>query len=183
MTLLPETLLPETLLPETPLPEPAMDVLHILPSTSQMGWWLILAMLLALPVLVLILRMLAHRSRPATTAPEPEPAPTPVARPAVGVVGRIAALEEKILRSKAFRDGCHALAGLIKSDLEQRSGLAVEKMTSSEIEHAFRDSKVTDPQIGGFMTRLSRRRYGRDAPRRRHFVEACDKARELLGGV
>ena len=115
------------------------------------------------------------------------PAPGPGA---VTIDDAIAAIERRFLRSKAFRDGCHALAAAVKRHLDQLTGLGVEEMTSAEIQEAFAEGvrvggprhgkRVGGPKLGRFMTGLSARRYGRDEPRRRHFVKACEEARELL---
>ncbi len=157
------------------LPAPPAAPLHILPPA-------ILLMLLAGVALVLLaliwwLLRRFRRRRAAAEPPPPAPAlqPTPVAAPAAGLADRIEAIERKFLKTKEFRDGCHVLADAAKAYLGKRTGLAVERMTSPEIAAA-----VEDQQIGRFMVGLSRRRYGRDEPRRKHFVEACREAREVL---
>ncbi len=171
----------------SPLPAPPADLLHILPSAKQMGWLTLAALALGLLALAVLQRLLRGRSREVAASPPPVPARATAPAPAVGIGPRIKALEEQFLLSKAYREGCHALASLVKTDLEQRTGMAVEEMTSSEIERAFAESVpvgrgalVGGPRLGRFMTGLAGRRYGRNDPRRRHFVEACDQARELL---
>ncbi len=156
------------------LPAPPADPLHILP------YWSILLLLAAALCLALFLAWLLfrylRRRRPPTPAPAPPPVPrAPVPVPSAGVADRIEAIERKFLESKAFREGCHALAGVAKAHLGKRTGKPVERMTSPEIANA-----IEDERVGGFMTRLSRRRYGRNEPRRKHFKEACAEARELL---
>ncbi len=165
------------------LPAPPAAPLHILPPA-------ILLMLLAGVALVLLaliwwlLRRFRRRraaAEPPPPAPTPTPTPTPTlqptpaAAPAAGLADRIEAIERKFLKTKEFRDGCHVLADAAKAYLGKRTGLAVERMTSPEIAAA-----VEDQQVGRFMVGLSRRRYGRDEPRRKHFVEACREAREVL---
>jgi hypothetical protein len=103
----------------------------------------------------------------------PRPAAAPP--PASSIVTAIQALEDKYLQSKAFRQGCHALAAAVKAHLGLSNGLDAERMTSSEIAAA-----VKDDRVGRFMTALAQRRYGREEPRRRHFVAACAEAREVL---
>ena len=62
-----------------------------------------------------------------------------------------------------------------KSHLGRSTGLDAERMTSSEIMAA-----VKDVHVGLFVKNLSWLRYGRREPRRKHFVEACREAREVL---
>ncbi len=157
------------------LPAPPADPLHILP------YWSVLLLLAAALCFLLFLAWLLikflRRRRPPTPTPAPPPVPrAPVPSPSIGIATRIEAIERKFLESKAFREGCHALAGVTKAHLGKRTGKPVERMTSSEIASA-----IEDPSVGGFMTRLSQRRYGRDEPRRKHFVKACAEAREVLG--
>ncbi len=157
-----------------PLPAAPADPLHILPPESL---WLLLAAagMLFLALAWLVARRLFRRvPKPAPASP-PVPAPVPTVPAESGITGLINALEREFLDSKAFRDGCHALAALVKSRLARSTGLAVEHMTSPEIARA-----IEEPEVGRFMIALSRRRYGRDEPRRRHFAQACGEARELL---
>lgn len=174
----------------TPLPEPPAEPLAVLPWLEQLPTLVILGIVLLLIALDLLQRLLSKRKRPVAAAPPPVPAVSPAGAPTADVGFRIGALEEQFLRTKAYREGCHALAEVVKNDLEQRTGLPVEEMTSSEIEQAFvRGVRVGDerdgalvggPMLGRFMTGLAGRRFGREEPRRRHFVEACNQAREIL---
>ena len=158
----------------SPLPAPPAAELHILPPASLVLLLVVLALLL-LSMAWLVLRGLFRR-RPAPAAASSPAAPRPVpAAAAISIGARIRAIERKFLESKAFREGCHALAALAKVYLGQRTGEPVERMTSLEIAIA-----IEDERIGRFMTALSRRRYGREEPRRRHFIAACAEARELL---
>lgn len=156
------------------LPAPPADPLHILPY-----WSLMLLMAAALLFLLflagLLLQYLSRRRSSAPASPQPPVPRAPVPEPSISVGTRIKALEREFLKSKAYREGCHALAGVAKSHLGKRTGKPIERMTSPEIAIL-----VDDERVGGFMTRLSRRRYGREEPRRKHFVEACAKAREVL---
>ena len=164
----------------TPLPAPPADPLHILQPTTLLALAAVAAGLLAMLLLLWLRHHLRRRARRAAPPP-PTPATAPPARqPAAGIATRIRDLEEKILASKAFREGCHRLAMLIKTHLGQRTGIDVERMTSSEIERRFDDDGEIDSRIGEFMTGLSRRRYGRAEPGRRDFVAACEEARLLL---
>ncbi len=156
------------------LPAPPADPLHILPYWSVL--LLLAAALLFLLLLAWLLVRYLRRRRPPAPASAPPPVPrAPVPAPSIGVATRIEALERKFLETKAFREGCHALAGVAKAHLGKRTGKPVERMTSPEIA-----IQIEDPRVGRFMTALSRRRYGRDEPRRRHFVKACAQAREVL---
>ncbi len=157
----------------TPLPSPPADPLHIMPRALFI---LLLAgiALLVLALLFLLLRYFAlRRPRPVEEPPPPQLAPTPT--PATGIGSRIRALEDEFLKTKQFREGCHILARVVKAHLGRSSGHPIERMTSPEIA-----IMVEDQRVGSFMTDLSRRRYGREEPRRRHFVKACAEARELL---
>ncbi len=157
------------------LPAPPADPLHILPYWSVL-LLLAAALFFALFAAWLLFRYLRRR-RPPVPAPAPPPvSQAPVPEPAIGVATRIEAIERKFLETKAFREGCHALAAVARAHLGKRTGKPVERMTSPEIA-----SLIEDKRVGGFMTRLSRRRYGRDEPRRKHFVEACAEARKVLG--
>ncbi len=156
------------------LPAPPADPLHILP------YWSVLLLMAAALCFVLFLVWLLYKYLRRRRPPAPEPPPPPVERapvpaPSTGIATRIEAIERKFLETKAFREGCHALARAAKAHLGQRTGHPVERMTSPEIA-----IMVEDKRVGDFMTRLSRRRYGREEPRRRHFREACDRAREVL---
>ena len=172
-----------------PLPAPLADPLHVLPPATPQALVAVVGLaLLALALMIWWLRR-RRRPRPAATAPSPPP-PLPEAIPSASIGDAIAAIERKYVRSKAFRDGCHALAAAVKRHLEQVTGLGVEEMTGAEIQEAFAEgvrvggprhgARVGGPQLGRFMTQLSARRYGREEPRRRDFVKACEKARELL---
>ncbi len=172
-----------------PLPAPLADPLHVLPPASLPAL-LALAALALLALLLMIWRHLRRR-RPEAVPPQvPPPQPVAEAVPAASIGDAIAAIERKYVRSKAFRDGCHALATAVKRHLEKVTGLGVEEMTGAEIKRAFAEgvrvggprhgARVGGPKLGRFMTALSARRYGREEPRRRHFVAACEEARELL---
>ena len=156
-----------------PLPAPPADPLHILPPWSFLAAVLAALLLLGLLALFLVRRWLRRREAAEPGAP-PVPKPPPAAGP-VKIGAEIERLRQEFLRSKDFREGCHALAALAKAHLARRTGLGVEEMTSSEIAGA-----VKAPRVGELMTRLARRRYGRKEPERKHFVEACDGAREVL---
>ncbi len=156
------------------LPAPPADPLHILP------YWSVLLLLAAALLFLLFLAWLAYRVLRRRRPPAPTPAPPPVPRapvpvPAAGIANRIETIEREFLETKAFREGCHVLAAASKAHLAKHTGKPVERMTSPEIA-----SMIEDGRVGGFMTRLSRRRYGRDEPRRKHFVTACAEAREVL---
>ncbi len=159
----------------SPLPAPPADPLHILPS-----WSLLLLLagvgLLLLALAWLVLRYLRRRRPPApAAAPPPVPPPAAEAPEDRSIAARIRALERRFLESKAYREGCHALAGAAKAHLGLNTDLDAERMTSSEIAAAAKDDRV-----GRFMTSLATRRFGREEPRRRHFVAACKEAREVL---
>lgn len=156
------------------LPAPPADPLHILPYWSVL-LLLIAALLFLLLLAGLVLQYLSRRRGSAPASPPPPVPRAPVPEPSISVATRIEVLERKFLESKAYREGCHALAGVAKTHLGKRTGKPIERMTSPEIA-----IMVKDERVGAFMTRLSRRRYGRDEPRRKHFVEACAKAREVL---
>ena len=172
-----------------PLPVPPADPLHVLPPASLTAL-LAAAAAVVLLLAFLFLRWLARRSPAEAAAGAAAPPPVPEAAPEVLISDAIAAIERRYERSKAFRDGCHALAAAVKRHLEKVTGLGVEEMTGAEIERAFAEGvrvggarhgkRVGGPKLGRFMTALSTRRYGREEPRRRHFVKACDEARELL---
>ncbi len=156
------------------LPAPPADPLHILPYWSVL--LLLAAALLFLLALVWLAYRLLRRRRPESPAQAPPSVPrAPVPAPAAGITSRIEAIERKFLETKAFREGCHVLAAAAKAHLARHTGKPVEHMTSPEI-----SIMIEDARVGGFMTRLSRRRYGRDEPRRKHFVTACAEAREVL---
>jgi hypothetical protein len=159
----------------SPLPAPPADPLHILPAWSLL---LLLAAvgLLLLALAWLIFRVLRRHQPPPAVEPPPAPRPAPARPDASSIATRIGDLENRFLESKAFREGCHALAGVVKAHLGRSSGLDAEHMTSSEIAAA-----VKDDRVGRFMTGLAGRRFGREEPRRRHFVAACQEAREVLG--
>ncbi len=176
-----------------PLPAPTAPPLFILPPANLLALLaLVVAFLLAL-LIALIWRLWRRRPK---KSPQPASMPPPVPQPSVtngGLGSAISSLERRTLQTKAFRDGCHALARLIKKHLEQATGLGVEEMTSSEIGEAFvggvkakaGGTRVSGGRVGGaslgpFMTGLSSRRFGREEPRRRHFVAACKEARRQL---
>ncbi len=165
----------------SPLPESPAGALHVLPPASLLALLALAATFLLLLAVMIARRLLRRRQRPVTEPPTVPRATAPPPSPAISIGTRIQALERKFLKTKAFRDGCHSLAVLIKGHLAQVTGLAAERMTSTEIERAIDKLPAADPRVGGFMTSLSRRRYGRNAPRRRHFIAACEEARELLG--
>ncbi len=156
------------------LPEPPADPLHILPPAS------LPVLLAALAVLLLVLawmmlRRFSRRKPAAATTPPPVPEPAATGTPETGFTARIEAIERKYLKTKEFRDGCHALATAVKTHVGRSTGLDAERLTSPEIARA-----VEDQRVGRFMIDLSWRRYGRNEPRRKHFVEACARAREVL---
>ena len=159
----------------SPLPAPIADPLQVLPHAGLLALMALSGLVLLLLALLVLRHLLRRRPRPAE-APPPVPQPPPAVPLSAAPIGdRIAAIERKFTRSKAFRDGCHALAAAVKQHLAQVSGLGAEEMTSAEIaEH------LDDARIGRFMTGLSRRRYGRRKPRKRDFGAACHEARELL---
>ncbi len=173
-----------------PLPAPPADPLHVLPPASLPALLALAGLVLALLGVILVKLWLARRSRAAATKPPAPPPTVPEALPAASIGDAIAAIERKYGRSKAFRDGCHALAAAVKRHLERVTGLGVEEMTGAEIEEAFAEGvrvggprhgkRIGGPKLGRFMTGLSARRYGREEPRRRHFVKACEEAKELL---
>ncbi len=159
----------------TPLPAPAADPLHIMPRAIFI--LLLAGLILLLLVLAWLILRRFFRRRPRPVAPPPPPprlAPTPT--PASDVGSRIQAIEREFLESKQFREGCHTLARVAKAHLGRSTGKPVERMTSPEIAIV-----IEDERVGRFMNSLSRRRYGREEPRRKHFVEACAEAREMLG--
>lgn len=157
-----------------PLPAPPADPLHIMPRTLFLVLLAGIA-LLVLALAFLLLRYLALRRPRTPEAPSPlqQLAPTPT--PTAGIGSRIRAIEDEFLKTKHFREGCHTLARVVKAHLGRKTGHPIERMTSPEIAIL-----VEDQRVGGFMTGLSLRRYGREEPRRRHFVKACAEARELL---
>ncbi len=158
----------------TPLPSPPADPLHIMPRALFI---LLLAgiALLLLGLLFLLLRYFALRRPQSVEEAPPPPRLVPTPTPASSIGSRIRALEDEFLKTKQFREGCHILARLVKAHLGRSTGHPIERMTSPEIA-----IMVEDQRVGSFMTDLSRRRYGREEPRRRHFVKACAEARELL---
>ncbi len=157
------------------LPEPPADPLHILPPEILLMLLAGVALLL-LALAWLVLRRFLRRKPPATaTPPPPVRKPEETGTPEAGFTVRIEAIERKYLKTKEFRDGCHVLAAAVKTHLGQSTGLDAERMTSPEIARA-----VKDQRVGRLMTDLSWRRYGRGEPRRKHFVEACARAREVL---
>ncbi|MEM7586636.1 MAG: hypothetical protein AAF560_24820 [Acidobacteriota bacterium] len=169
----------------TELPTSSAPPLYILPPTGLMMLAaLTLAFLLAL-LLALLWRLWKRRQR---RRPAPAPAQKQAAAPpapAASLSSAITELQKRTLRSKTFRDGCHALAVLVKKHLEQITGLGVEEMTSRELQKTFAggvrgDGRIDGERLGKFMTDLSARRYGREEPRTRDFVVACDAARSLL---
>ena len=157
-----------------PLPAPPADPLHILPAWT---WLLLLAGggLLLLALAWLVFQTLRRRQPAPAVEPPSVPRPVATAVPAGSIAARIRALERKFLESKAFREGCHALATAVKAHLGLETGLPAERMNSSEIAAA-----VEDDRVGRFMISLAQRRFGREEPRRRHFVAACEEAREML---
>ncbi len=159
----------------SPLPEPPADPLHILPPESLLMLLAAAGMLFLILAWLVVRRFLRRRPPSPAGPPPPSPQPLDTVPAETGIATRIKALERTFLDSKAFREGCHALAAVVKSHLARSTGLAVEHMTSPEIARA-----VEDQRIGRFMTYLGRRRYGREEPRRKHLVEACGEARELL---
>ncbi len=170
-----------------PLPAPAAPPLYILPPASLLALAVLAGLILFALLLALAWKLWRRqRSKPPSTPPLPTPAGRQ--RVKTGSLGSaIESLEQRTLRTKAFRDGCHALAVLIKKHLEQVTGLGVEEMTSVEIEKTFvggvashDGARIGGAMLGAFMTGLSARRYGREEPRRRHFVAACEEARRLL---
>lgn len=173
-----------------PLPAPPADPLHVLPPVSLTTLLAMAAPALLLLATILFRLWLARRQRTAAAPKPSSPPPVPEAVPATSIGEAIATIEAQFTRSKAFRDGCHALAAAVKRHLAQVTGLGVEEMTGAEIAEAFAEGvrvggprhgrRVGGPKLGRFMTGLSARRYGREEPRRRHFVAACEEARELL---
>ncbi len=157
------------------LPAPPADPLHILPPEILLMLLAGVALLLLALAWLVLRRFLRRRQQAAPPAPPPVMQPPPVATPATSIGTRIEAIERKFLKTKECRDGCHALATAAKGHLGRSTGLDAERMTSPEIMLA-----VKDVGVGLFMTNLSWLRYGRREPRRKHFVEACAKAREVL---
>ncbi len=150
----------------TPLPVPLTDPLHIL---SPLGPWVWLAAALAL-----VLAMLARRLGRRRASPSP-PAEAQAAVVPSTIETRIAELVERFGRTEAYREGCHALATLVRTFLERQTGLEIEEMTSAEIAGA-----IEDPRIGEFMKELRTHQYRRREPKRSHFIRLCERAIELL---
>lgn len=154
-----------------PLPEGLAEPLHLLPPwLPEVLFWSVVVALVA----ALFLWWLWRRIRRAKDAVS-----TPLSAPSAVVVGglakRIQALRKRFLELGKPRDGCHALAGELRTHLEQRSGLAVEEMTVDEIRRRFQSRK-----IGQFFFELRAKQFARNAPSDNDFARLSRRALNLF---
>ncbi len=154
------------------LPHPPAGSMHILPPGLVS-----LVMLATTVVALLLLRMLwrrFRRSRPSPPAPDP-----PVARraPRRGAFGAlIARIEDEFTRSENFREGLHALAGAVRTRLEEVSGISARPETAEEIA-----ASIEDDAVDRFLISLRDHRFGRREPTKSQFRKLCRTSREVLG--
>jgi len=147
--------------------------------------WPLLA-LLALAILWALYRRWLRRRRsragetPAASAPKrPRREPRGRKAPTFGQV--LYALQKRILASRAYRDGCHDLARLLKEYFESKglgSGKRVHctRMTAREVRRATGSVAASE-----LLVKLSDLRFRRDEPTRGEFRQILRRAQKVTG--
>ena len=154
------------------LPHPPAGSMHILPPGLVSP-----AMLAATVVALLLFWILRRHFRHSRSAP-PTPA-SPVARrgPTRGAFGAlIARIEDEFTRSENFREGLHALAGAVRTRLEEVSAISARPETAEEIA-----ASIEDDAVDRFLISLRDHRFGRREPTKSQFRKLCRTSREVLG--
>lgn len=146
--------------------------------------WPLLA-LLALAILwALYRRWLRRRSRardaPVESAPK-RPRREPRGRKAPTFGQMLHALQKRILASRAYRDGCHDLAYMLKGYFESTglgSGRRVRwtRMTAREVRRATGGVAASE-----LLVKLSDLRFRRDEPTRGEFQQILRRAQKVTG--
>jgi hypothetical protein len=166
-------------------PGPLAEPLHF--PHPGLARWPVLA-LLALAALWALYRRWQRRRPRVTAAAAPPAAPTPPRLPAgprapkASTLGqRLYALQQRILATRAYRDGCHELAGLLKGHFESKglgSGkrLRYTRMTAREVLRTTGHRAASE-----LLVQLSDLRFGRDEPTRGEFRQLCRRAQKVTG--
>ena len=162
-----------------PLPGPLADPLHF-PSPPSCAWLLVWFLLVA-GLLFWLGRLLWRRLRRyLESRPSPPKRPPARQRGGYGIISAIAAILERHLQSKSYRQGCHELSGALRKHWEERglvqpAGPRFTRMTAREIE-----GRVGDRPATRLMSVLSELQFGRRKPTRKDLQGACDLATELV---
>jgi hypothetical protein len=160
-----------------PLPEPLSDPLPMFTMGPPVVWWqLALATLLAWAAWRWLIKPRPVPPRVPASGPALPVAPAPQV-PRSDFVTKLFEIESLFLESKDYREGCHALAALVRTYLEKQVNQEVEALTASEMSTAFKD-----PRIGRFATELRDAQYARESPTRDLFRRLCREAKALFGG-
>lgn len=160
-----------------PLPEPLSEPLPMFTWGPPVVWWqLALAALLAWAVWRWLIKPRPVLPQVPVSGPA-LPAASVAEVPRSDFVTKLFEIERLFLESKDYREGCHALAALVRTYLEKQVNEEVEALTASEISTAFKD-----PRIGRFATELRDAQYGRESPTRDLFRRLCREAKSLFGG-
>jgi hypothetical protein len=157
-----------------PLPEPLSEPLQMFTLGPPVSWWQLA--LAAVITWVFWRWLLKPRPVPAPVAAPPLPAVAPLPVQRSEFVTKLYALEGLYLESKDYREGCHALAALVRTYLEKQVGQEVEALTAVEMSTAFKD-----PRIGRFATELRDTQFARENPTRDLFRRLCREAKQLFG--
>lgn len=169
-------------MPLSDLPADLADPLHMAgPEGSSSGWLLALALLAA----ALLSRRIARRRRSAPAPQRAHPAPAPSPPPAAeGLEAEIQEVRSMFSTTGNFREGCHALAEVLRRGLGRRNGVSFATLTAREIQQALGEGAL--PSLFGLLADLQ---FRPAEPARDDFLTVCDLAAdtasttdELRGG-
>ena len=162
-----------------PLPEGLAGPLHF-PSSPSCAWLLVWFLLVA-SLLFWLGRLLWRRLRRYLDERPVPPSRPPKRQPrAHGIASIIAAILERHLQSKSYRQGCHELSGALRTHWEEHglvrpAGARFTRMTAREIE-----GQVGTRPATRLMEKLSQLQFGRRKPTRKDLQGACDRATKLV---
>lgn len=152
------------------LPVGLADPLHLLPPFPYRD----LLWTVALLLLIACWWWWRRRRRPREEATAP-PAPKPVPAPPSKIDLAIDDIARRTHEARAFRQGCHELAAVLRQYFETKLGEPLSTLTVKEI-----DDTVDRPWLAGCFRQLAKLQFARRVPEAPDFDDACDQARSAI---
>ena len=149
------------------LPEGLAGPLHILDPIVETALYVVLALVVLLIGLYALAYWLYNRRR------RPETPPKVAVRSRGAIVEAIQEIRSGYAERKHYRTGCHALSSLMKTHIEEKTGLEIEEMTPGEIDLCLKKNAA------GYFRQLSYLQFSRHNPKRDEFFDICEKSIQI----
>ncbi len=158
-----------------PLPHPPAEPLHIVPP--WLPGVLLLGLLAALGLLLLgSLGWWYWRRREQRRTQLPQAIPASAGGPAgLSFAEQVDGIVSNHCEHYTAREGCHALARLVRQRLERLTGLDMEEMTVTEM-----SGRLDEKKIEAHLLKLQRHQFDRKPPRRKHLRRLGTQCKQVL---